>query len=647
MHFFSSTRWPILRTLTLVGSFFLGKSELVLAQQIPWSERMATSIMAVHRDSISVKEGKPATWDYEQGLLLTALERVWHRTGDAKYYRYLERNLDSFVGNEGRIRTYAMDEYNLDNLTTGRALLTAYEETGKEKFRLAAQTLRQQLKAQPRLKEGGFWHKQRYPNQMWLDGLYMAGPFYAEYARRFGEAAAFDDIANQFVWMESHARDPKSGLLYHAYDESRAQRWADPKTGQSPNFWSRAMGWYAMALLDVLDYFPQTHPRRGDLAAIFKRLMPALLKVQDPKTGLWMQVTDKLGAKGNYPEASASCMFVYALAKGVRLGLLDESYLVAAKKGYAGILKTFVETAPDGNLALNGTVSVGGLGGTPYRDGSYAYYLSEPIRKNDLKGVGPFILASVEMEMAAEPKVGRGKTVTLDYFFNREVRKTKDGQTERFHYTWEDRKDSGFWLWGRQFEALGAKLDSLPVAPTAANLKGTDVYILVDPDSPKESPHPNYIEAPHIEALADWVKAGGVLLLMGNDTANVETAHFNQLAAKFGMSFLPQSLHMVQGTQWEQGAVLIPAAHPIFGSIKKVYIKELSPLRVQAPATSALSEGSSVIIASAKYGKGTVLAVGDPWLYNEYLNGKRIPTEYENFGAGKALAGWLLGQVSR
>ena len=181
--------------------------------------------------------------------------------------------------------------------------------------------MRDQLKTQPRTSEGGFWHKKIYPSQMWLDGLYMGEPFYAEYAATFHEDAAFDDIAKQFILMELHSRDPKTGLLYHGWDESKQQRWADPATGHSPNFWGRAMGWYAMALVDTLDYFPQDHPQRGALLAILKRLAVAIEKYQEPKSGLWYEVLDKGSEKGNYLEASASCMFVYALARGRSRGL--------------------------------------------------------------------------------------------------------------------------------------------------------------------------------------------------------------------------------------------------------------------------------------------------------------------------------------
>jgi unsaturated rhamnogalacturonyl hydrolase len=611
--------------------------------QTNWSEKMANAMMEIHKDSITYKEeGKFARWDYEQAILLKALERVWTHTGDGKYYQFILKNMDSYVNEKGEIRSYKGEPFNIDNITGGRSLLMLYRETGKEKFKLAADLLRNQLKNQPRTKEGGFWHKKIYPNQMWLDGLYMAEPFYAEYSKVFNEPANFDDIANQFIWMEKHARDPKTGLLYHGWDESKEQKWASKTTGTSPNFWDRALGWYVMAILDVLDSFPKDHPKRPELIAIYQRLMPAIVKYQDPKEGCWYQVVDKMNGKGNYMEASGTAMFVYGLAKGVRMGYLDKSYLQYAKKGYQGMLKNFITTDIKGIPHYEKVVLVSGLGGNPYRDGSYEYYLKEPIRRDDLKGVAPFIMASIEMEIATEQSVGKGKNVGLDYYFNHEFRNTKDGKTERFHYTWEDEKDSGYSLLGNIFENYGATLKSVPEAPRANNLKGLDVYIIVDPDNKKETANPNFMAKEDIESIEKWVKAGGTLVMLANDSANVELPHFNQLAKRFGIQFTDKSVNMVKNNVYEQGKVMIPENHPIFKDVKKIFVKELSVLSVKEPAKASVSEGRNVIIGVANVVKGRVFALGDPWIYNEYLNGKRLPMEFENFKAVKNLAVWLL-----
>ncbi|MVN75155.1 glycoside hydrolase family 88 protein [Hymenobacter sp. HMF4947] len=605
---------------------------------------MADAFIAQNPDSIVIGNRKTARWDYEQGLMMKALERVWERTGDGRYFTYIQKDVDQFVQKDGTIRTYKADDFTLDNIATGPTLLLLSQVSlpGNEKYRLAAANLRKQLANQPRTKEGGFWHKKVYPNQMWLDGLYMAEPFYAEYSALTNDAAGLDDVAKQFALIEKHLADPKTGLLYHGYDESREQKWANKATGLSPNIWDRAVGWYAMALVDVLDYMPAGNAHRAELIKDLQRLAPALAKYQDAKTGTWSLVMGHETEKGNYAEASGSSMFVYALAKGVRLGYLDKKYAAVARKGYDGLLKTFISTE-NGALALNGTVSVGGLGGNPYRDGSYQYYLSEPLRKNDLKGVGPFILASVEMEIAAENALGQGKTVGLDYYFNHETRKnTFTGQPEQWHYTWEERTHGGFWLWGTQLRELGARTVAVPTAPTPASLKGLNVYVIVDPDSKKESPAPNYISPADSKAVTDWVRAGGTLVLLANDTANCEIRHFNELAKNFGVHFTDQSVNMVQGSQFEQGRVDLASGAAVFKQAKTAYIKELSVLALQAPAQPLVTNNGKVIMATAVLGKGRVFVLGDPWLYNEYTDGRKIPAVYENFQAGKDLGRWLL-----
>lgn len=363
---------------------------------------MAATAMRIWKDSLVLHPGTPVKWAYDQGVVLEGFTALWKRTGNQQYFRYIQQSMDFFIDQQGNIRTYRLEDYNIDNVKNGRVLLTLFKATGDAKYKVAADQLRKQLAGQPRTKDGGFWHKQRYPWQMWLDGLYMAEPFYAEYAALVKDSAAFRDITRQFVLMEQHARDASTGLLYHAWDESKEQRWADKITGQSPNFWGRAMGWYAMALVDALEYYPANDPGRDSLIAILHRTAVAVKDYQDKRTGCWFQVLDKGAKTGNYVEASASCMFVYALAKGMRLGYLPVLYRQVAGKGYAGILKQFIRKNPEGDITLGGTVSVAGLGGEPYRDGSYAYYLSEKVIDNDPKGVGAYLLAANEMEMISK-----------------------------------------------------------------------------------------------------------------------------------------------------------------------------------------------------------------------------------------------------
>jgi unsaturated rhamnogalacturonyl hydrolase len=354
----------------------------------------------MERAAASAMERHSAYMDkycYELGLILKALEAVWRINGDRRIFDCIKAGMDRFVGEDGTIQGYDAGEMNLDYINPGKILLLLYKETGAEKYKKAANLLRMQVEKQPRTNSGGFWHKRIYPHQMWLDGVYMSSPFYAEYASLFQEPEAFDFIVKQVSLLWEHARDPKTGLLYHAWDESRGMKWSSDATGCSPNFWGRAIGWYYMALVDLLDSFPEGHPGRERLTGILRELSAAIAAVQDAGSGVWFQVLDMKEKKGNYMEASASCMYVYSMAKAVRKGYLDRSFPETVEKGFAGILKQFAENDEKDYIDLKNVCAVAGLGGYPYRDGSFEYYVREPRVTNDYKGYGPFILACTEM----------------------------------------------------------------------------------------------------------------------------------------------------------------------------------------------------------------------------------------------------------
>jgi unsaturated rhamnogalacturonyl hydrolase len=461
--------------------------------QLDQAEKLIATSMKLWPDSFGAKAGGKARWSYDQGVILKGVEGAWKLTGNGAYFNYIQHSMDFYVREDGSIYDYKHDEFNIDHINNGKLLLLLYRVTGKEKYKKAIDLLRSQLKTHPRTYEGGFWHKKIYPNQMWLDGLYMGQPFFAEYAATFHDDKAFDDITRQFVLMEQHARDNKTGLLFHAWDASKEQLWANKTTGQSPHVWARAMGWYGMAMVDVLDYFPKNHPGRDSIIKILNRYAIAVLANQDKTTSVWYDILDMPRKPKNYIEASASSMFVYTLLKGIRKGYLPATYAVAAKKGYTGLLSNFIKV-DNGQTNLHGTVSVSGLGGKPYRDGSFDYYMSEPVVVNDAKGMGAFIQASVEMELASMNPVAKGKEVVVDRFFNNEWKKDATGKLARWHYTWEDVTNSGFSFWGSLFEQQGAVLKSLDIAPAKTNLPKNGVYIIVDPDHVKDNPNPNYMD---------------------------------------------------------------------------------------------------------------------------------------------------------
>jgi len=398
-------------------------TSFVAETPLEWSVRMADSQIQRGGTNLYCTPIGNNSWDYTTGLFCDALIRLSDASGDPGFEKKAETVISSFITPDGKITTYEKkrpkpkpkpgvsvtptpDEglpvvkipYSLDDVESGVATLKLFEITHDPRYRKAADILRQQLRVHPRVKEGGFWHKAVYPNQMWLDGLYMGEPFYADYATDFNEPKDFDDIGNQFTLIGEHTYDPKTGLFYHAWDESKKQHWANPTTGTSPNFWSRAIGWYAMALVDVLDTMPKDHPARPQLIDLLNKFAAGILKWQDPDTGVWWQVTDKGAKTNNYLEASSSSMFVYALAKGVNHGYLPRTDIPAIRKGYAGIVWQFVTLAKDGkSINLTRVCKVAGL--DKHRDGSFKYYtLGEPVVSNDLKGVGPFIDAGMECQ---------------------------------------------------------------------------------------------------------------------------------------------------------------------------------------------------------------------------------------------------------
>jgi unsaturated rhamnogalacturonyl hydrolase len=969
------------------GMAFTGGSD---TDHLPWSVRMAGSFMREHPAAIAYPDDpRSDKWTYEQGVVLEALHQLWRKTGDTTYFEYMRRNIDRFVGVDGRIRTYEYETFNLDNVPTGRQLLTLFRETRDPRYRAAADTLRKQLRNQPRTPSGGFWHKKIYPNQMWLDGLYMAEPFYAEYTKMFGDSSAWDDIGHQFELMEMHSRDSATGLLYHAWDESRLQRWADPSTGRSPNFWGRAMGWYAMALVDLLDFFPEEHQLRRNLVEILRRLADALVRYRDPSSGLWYQVVDQGTRAANYLESSASSMFVYTFAKGARRGYLDRKFYTMARESFSGLLKTMVTVDSSGRIDLHQACAGAGLGGNPYRDGSYEYYVNERRRTNDFKAIGPFVMAALQLEegdpgstpwrscldqpaewygggeavriadnvllyqcpgggwpknidmglalsksekaalekdrahrlstidngatytqmrylarvyaatgrrpyadaflrgldflfkaqylnggwpqfyplragyyshitfnddamvgvlnllqdlveksggfafvdsvrrekaalavqkgvdcilrcqvrIGGEPTVwcaqhdeqtfapararsfelpslsgfesvgivrflmrlnhpspavvqsvqaavqwfdrsrlmglrvvtdshgpygsdrviigdstappiwarfydlktnrpfycgrdgvphvrleeiswerrnhyvwlgtwptgllgedyprwqkrwapdhnvlgrtvspvGTGRVVGLDCFYNSEWKTGKDGIRRRYHYTWDDTANSGFSILGSIVRGLGAATVHMAAGPTTESLQRLGVYVIVDPDTPQETEAPQYIEAPAADVIERWVSGGGVLVLMGNDRGNAEFEHLNRLAGRFGIQFTEDSHHRVVGTDFAAGTCEDLPPHPMFQGVRRIYLKEVSSLTIRDSAEAVLRENTRVLMAFSRYGRGMVFAVGDPWLYNEYIDDRKLPPGYDNARAGENLFRWLLG-VSR
>lgn len=364
-----------------------------------WFVRMADSEMQRFPELWQFDHGKRLYFGYTQGLGAQAMYAVWRATGDQKYYDYVYRWADTIIAENGQIHLYKPEAYNLDFINSGKILFDMYAQTHEERFRMAIDTLMdRQMRKQLRTPEGGYWHKQIYHHQMWLDGLYMASPFLARYAVDFQASEWTDEVIHQLCLVAEHTYDPASGLFYHAWDASHSQAWANPTTGVSPNFWGRSIGWYAMALVDDLDYIPESHPRRQEVLALVNKLAEGMLRWQDKETGLWYQVVDQGHRDGNYLESSVSSMMMYFYAKACNKAYLpNDIYWPVANRILDGLIAHRIVENEDGSISLTNCCAVSGLGGNPYRDGSFEYYVHERIRDNDGKATGPFILGCIEL----------------------------------------------------------------------------------------------------------------------------------------------------------------------------------------------------------------------------------------------------------
>ncbi|PKV88854.1 glycoside hydrolase family 105 protein [Streptomyces sp. TLI_146] len=328
-------------------------------------------------------------WSYPVGLYLFGQYQVHQRTHDPKLLSYIKSYVDRFVDSSGRI---GQSFNNLDSMQAGRLLVILHHETGQDRYRIAAKKIRDRLTTYPRTADGGFWHadSSSRAHQLWADGVYMVNPFLVEYGKEFGDSAyANDEAARQLAVYGRHLQ-VANGLLKHAYDESRTASWADKSTGLAPEHWCRAIGWYSMAIVGVLDALPAGHPRRAELLTYLRNLAGGLERYQDPKTGRWFQIVDKGAKSDNWTETSCSSMFTYALDRAARQGYIDPHYEAVAQRGYRGVLDR-ISLGADGRTNLT-DISVG------TNVGDYAYYVARTRATNDFHGLGAFLIMNEQLE---------------------------------------------------------------------------------------------------------------------------------------------------------------------------------------------------------------------------------------------------------
>jgi len=343
-----------------------------------------------------MRSGAPVTWNYIDGCMLLSLLEMAKITGDERYAAFVEGFVDAFIGDDGAIRTFDPMKHTLDDINESRVLIPLYFSTGKEKYRKAAEITKAALDIQPRTAEGNFWHKKIYPHQVWLDGVYMAQVFAAQYEKHLG-AGDYSDVIAQIKMVRARMFDEKKRLYYHGYDCSRQVFWADKETGLSQSFWLRAMGWFAAALTDIIDILPAGEEKEY-LSSLLLEMMEGVSAYMDAASGMYWQVVDQPGRQGNYLETSGSSMMAYAMLKGARIGALPKEYAAKGEKTFNGIVEKYLDFEGD-DIHLSGICLVAGLGpqNDRRRDGTYAYYISEPIVKNDAKGVAPFVMCYTEV----------------------------------------------------------------------------------------------------------------------------------------------------------------------------------------------------------------------------------------------------------
>lgn len=344
-----------------------------------------------------IRAGRPNDWNYVDACMMKAALSMYECSKDEYFLEAAEKFLSGFVSEDGKVRSYDIEEFNIDSICGAPNLITMYEITGNRKYREAIELFREQLERMPRTKEGNFWHKNIYPNQVWLDGLYMAQPFYMEYETRYNGMQGCRDSFLQFCNVEKHMKDSDTGLYYHGYDESREMYWANPQTGCSPNFWLRSIGWFAASLVETAAAMNEAlYYERRTLQSMLKNLAEALLPWQD-ESGMFYQIVNRPDLEKNYLETSGTALISYALLKGSRLGFLPRRFAYAGERAFNGIKERYLKIDENGNPVLSGICLVAGLGGANRRDGSLEYYFSEPVVENEAKGIAPLFLAYTEM----------------------------------------------------------------------------------------------------------------------------------------------------------------------------------------------------------------------------------------------------------
>ncbi len=541
---------------------------------------------------------------------------LWYDSAKGDYFRYGKSIVDQYVDSANRIPQVS------DSASLGRQLLLMYRVTLAPKYYKAAAEIRQQIAADCDVSLA-------QPSGTQSRGLCTGQPFLAEYASVFQESQDFAGITRVFERWNASAHSPNKG--------------AGPGVTSAD---SSSLASLSAALVDSLPYYPKQDPGRPELIAMLKNIATAVEQHQDRDIGLFDEATVSTGSTHRPVSPPSACLLVYALAKGARLGYFPEHTTADAEHAWQGILKYAAKTDADGLVSLRPDLLPGRPNAKLLNEQRSSQNGDRP-DANVSAGLGSFLLASTEMDHAPTTGLARGQTVMLDAWYNSQQRKNAAGQMESFHYKWSDLSDSGYSLLGHIFQNYGAATVTLDSAPTQSNLAQANFYIIASPDIPIKDPHPNYMSDRDADRVAAWVKKGGVLILMENDPPNADVSHLNLLADHFGIHFDDVLHHHIIGEQVEDGRIPVAAEGPLFHHSHTLYMKDTCAILLSGTAVALLRDRGDVVMAAAKYGRGTVFAAVDPWLYNEYTDGRKKPLiydQFDNFAGGQELVQWLLEQ---
>jgi unsaturated rhamnogalacturonyl hydrolase len=601
----------------LVVAFYLGVALPCYSQSTMLEERVANTIIQFnHVNETRVRSAK--AWDEETGLQLQGLNAAWYNTANGDYFRYGKSRIDEYLSVREQNDPGSRNTNVVVDALLGRQLLLLYRVTLDAKYYKAATEIRQQVAAACDISFSG-------SNESRSGVVCTGQPFLAEYSSVFQEPYDFAGITQSFRRWNEVAHRPAAG-----------KETADPGTSVTAQ--------RALALVDSLSYFPQEDPGRPELIAMLNRIANEAVQLQDSETGLFAEWPQSTASNHRPASVTTDCVLVYALAKGARLGYLPESTSSYAERAWRGILKRFVQQNSSGTVELTGEFP--GRESTRNAAAKDNSVVSSDA-SNQGAGLGALLLASSEIDLVPTVVIAHGEKVMLDAWYNSQRRLNAAGQSEYFHYKWDDLSNSGYALLGHMFQSYGAMTETLYDAPTQSNLAKAQFYIIASPDIPIKNPNPNYMTTHDVDEIAAWVKDGGVLVLMENDPPNADLPHLNLLADRFGIHFDQVLHHHIIGEHIEEGRIPVAAGGPIFKRPHILYMKDTCAISLREPAMALLSDRGDIVMATAKYGRGTVFATVDPWLYNEYTDGRNKPqiyNQFDNFAGGRELVQWLLQQ---